>query len=142
MSENLTYSFTLRLCESDRKFFGPGVVRLLQNVQGQGSLRSAAVSMGMAYSKAWAILKHAEDVLGFPLIESKKGGRNGGGAVVTKQGQAFVDRYLAFESALRRTADDLFAELFSDGPTGEQDAEHLHPANVAEETCEDAELHN
>ena len=38
--------------DSGEKFFGEGPCRLLTAVEETGSLRAAALSMGMAYSKA------------------------------------------------------------------------------------------
>ena len=65
------------------KCFGPGLSELLRRVEEHHSLRAAAASMGMAYSKAWTILKQAEKNLGFALLLSSTGGKNGGGAVLT-----------------------------------------------------------
>ena len=47
---------TLRLLTNEERIFGPGVAELLERVQEHHSLRSAAASMEMAYSKA--ILQH------------------------------------------------------------------------------------
>ena len=47
------------------KFFGEGPFRLLRSVEKTGSLRSAALEMEMAYSKASKILKQAECALGY-----------------------------------------------------------------------------
>ena len=38
--------------EQDEKFFGEGPCRLLHAIEAEGSLRAAASSMGLAYSKA------------------------------------------------------------------------------------------
>ena len=40
-----------------------------------GSLRAAAMSMGMAYTKALAIMRRAEKNLGFPLTARRIGGK-------------------------------------------------------------------
>lgn len=129
----MRYTYTLRLLENERKFFGPGVVQLLEEVSARGSLRSAAISMGMAYSKAWSILKHAEEVLGFSLIDSKKGGKNGGGAVVTQEGRAFLERYRKFDDGLRRAADQLFEQMFAAAPALSGEREPASEAAAAEE---------
>lgn len=76
---------TVRLY-TDEKCFGPGVAMLLERVDRLHSLRSAAMDMDMAYSKAWTILRNAEKCLGFKLISSTTGGRHGGGAVLTPEG--------------------------------------------------------
>ena len=49
--------------DNDNKFFGEGPARLLHAIEEYGSLRTAALSMDMAYTKALKILKNAEVVV-------------------------------------------------------------------------------
>ena len=79
MERKMTYKLSCRLF-TDAKCFGPGVAQLLHAVQQLHSLRAAALSMDMAYSKAWTIVKNSEKALGFPLLTSTTGGKGGGGA--------------------------------------------------------------
>ena len=65
--------------ENGQKFFGEGPCRLLGLVEETGSLRCAAASMEMAYSKALKLVKQAEKALGFPLTQRSAGGKDGGG---------------------------------------------------------------
>ena len=74
-----TYSLNLKL-KTDRNFFGPGVVEVLQKIQQTGSLNLAAKEMKMSYNKAWRIVRVAEEELSFPLIIKSVGGCNGGGS--------------------------------------------------------------
>ena len=53
--------------DNDEKFFGEGPYRLLLAIEKTGSLRSASQSMGLAYSKAFRMIKNAEEALGFSL---------------------------------------------------------------------------
>lgn len=53
--------------DNDEKFFGEGPYRLLLAIEKTGSLRSASKSMGLAYSKAFHMIKNAEEALGFSL---------------------------------------------------------------------------
>ena len=49
------------LCDDDHlRFFGEGPCRLLHLIEETGSLRAAAMSMGMAYTKALAIMRRKE----------------------------------------------------------------------------------
>ena len=54
---------TVRFYAADHKVFGPGIAQLLHRVQEYHSLRAAALSMDMAYSKAWTVLRTAEEQL-------------------------------------------------------------------------------
>lgn len=48
--------------------FGKGISDLCRGVKDLGSLNAAAKSMGMAYSKAWRIIKDTEKSLGVELL--------------------------------------------------------------------------
>ena len=96
----------------DEKCFGSGIAQLLRGVQAHHSLRAAAMEMGMAYSKAWTIMRSCEAQLGFPLLHSTAGGRHGGGAVLTAEAEHLLDTYERYCRRLREAADALFAEEF------------------------------
>lgn len=106
---------TVRLY-TDEKCFGPGVAMLLERVERLHSLRSAAMDMDMAYSKAWTILRNAERCLGFKLISSTTGGRHGGGAVLTPEGERMLATYQAFAREVRSAGEELFQKHFGELP--------------------------
>ena len=88
--------------------FGPGKARLLELIDAQGSIRSAAAAMNMSYRHAWLLLQAVEDTFGAPVITTATGGAKGGGAKLTELGKAIIARYRAIESqAARATAGDL-----------------------------------
>ena len=67
----MDHKLTLRLIFSgseDSVGLGRGVVRLLEAVDETGSLNAAARGMGMAYSRAWTLLRKVEGELGFSLL--------------------------------------------------------------------------
>ena len=101
---------TLRIYGED-KCFGPGVAELLERVDHCQSLRKATMEMGMAYSKAWHILKVAEENLGFKLLSSVTGGKGGGGAELTPEAVRFLESYRRFEEAVRGYAEEAFLEI-------------------------------
>ena len=96
----------------DEKCFGPGICTLLEKVDELHSLRAAAASMSMAYSKAWTILKTSEKNLGFELLQSKTGGKHGGGATLTPEARAIIAAYEDYCSELGAYANTLFSEKF------------------------------
>ena len=87
------------LDENGEKFFGEGPFRLLRLVEETGSLRCAAASMGMAYSKALKLVSQAEKALGFPLAQRSVGGKDGGGSTLTPEGRAWLQAYEAYRDA-------------------------------------------
>ena len=102
---------TVRLF-TDEKCFGPGVAELLHRVDQCHSLRSAAISMEMAYSKAWTIIHNMEQRLGFPVLEVKIGGKHGGGATVTPEARQILEAYERYCSRINEFAKDAFREEF------------------------------
>ena len=111
MSTPLRPVISIRLFREE-KCFGPGVAQLLHRVQEHHSLRGAAISMEMAYSKAWTIVRRCEEGLGFPLLVSTTGGRNGGGATLTPEARELLEVYERYCVRLREAADTLFREEF------------------------------
>ncbi len=97
----------------EEKCFGPGIAELLRRVDEHRSLRGAAKSMDMAYSKAWTITKNAENGLGFPLLISRTGGKRGGGAALTDEARRMLAAYDSYCRRLRAYGDEIFAEEFS-----------------------------
>ena len=105
---------TPRFLQNGQRFFGPGVAELLERVREHRSLRAAAASMEMAYSKAWTVIKNSENALGFKQLASTTGGKHGGGAALTPEGQALLSAYDQFCVELRNYGDKLFAEKFGE----------------------------
>lgn len=100
--------------EDNEKFFGEGPYRLLKGVEKNGSLRSTAIEMGMAYTKAVKLIKNAENALGFPLTVRSVGGKSGGGSKLTKQGKEWLERYEAYRDACVESNKKLYEEYFKD----------------------------
>lgn len=98
--------------ENGEKFFGEGPCRLLEQVEQTGSLRCAAASMEMAYSKALKLVKQAEEALGFPLTQRSVGGRDGGGSTLTPEGREFLHKYEAYRDACVQANRELYANYF------------------------------
>ena len=100
------------LDENNEKFFGEGPARLLRGVEQTGSLRAAALSMNMAYTKALKLIRNAEAALGFALIHRCIGGRDGGGSQLTDRGKEWIQRYEAYRDACRQANSRLYLEFF------------------------------
>lgn len=113
----LKYHAKIRIYRTEKNF-GPGTVELMFRVRQAGSLSSACKQMGMAYSKAWKMVRQAEADLGFSLMEGARGGEHGGSTVLTEQGETFLNQYLAFEQEAKKVLDGLFTRHFGSGGIG------------------------
>lgn len=109
--KTLKYHSKIRIYREERNF-GPGTARLMQLVEQTGSLSAACKEMGMAYSKAWKIVKQAEADLGFALMEGSRGGESGGHTILTEDGKEFLNRYLLFTAKAEAVLDQLFEQCF------------------------------
>ena len=113
MSKELHLKLTIRLYSDDqRRCFGPGIATLLERVREHRSLRAAASSMEMAYSKAWRIIRTAEEVFGCKMLDSTTGGRHGGGAVLTPEAERLLTAYRAYQADVERYARENFQKSF------------------------------
>ena len=87
--------------------FGPGIADLCLGVREVGSLNASAKSMGMAYSKAWRIIKDTEEALGLQLLN-----RDGAhGSTLTAEGNKILDAYIALDQQMSADAKESFKAL-------------------------------
>ena len=104
------------LDEQGEKFFGEGPARLLRGVEQTGSLRAAAMSMNMAYTKALKLIRNGEAALGFELLRTAVGGKDGGGSCLTRDGKEWLQRYEAYRDACDQANRRLYLEFFPEQP--------------------------
>ena len=111
------YSLKVKLYleDSQEKFMGIGVLWLLQKIEECGSLRAAALDLGISYSKAFKMIENLEASLGQPVLERKRGGSNRIGASLTPFGLQFVALYDNFQkqckALLKEPFDDFMKNL-------------------------------
>ena len=87
--------------------FGKGISDLCRGVRSKGSLNAAAKDIGMAYSKAWRIIKETEDALGAQLLI-----RDGAhGSELTPEGKQLLDTHDAMSEKLSQEAVKLYEKL-------------------------------
>lgn len=108
---NLKPTIRLSIINPDAEsgsLFGRGIASLCLGVRETGSLNAAAKGMGMAYSKAWRIIKDTEAALDLQLLN-----RDGAhGSDLTEAGNKLLDTYLAIEEKLQKEAEELFEAAF------------------------------
>src|SRR5476649_2592152 len=77
--------------------FGPGKAELLQLVSETGSISEAAKRMSMSYMRAWSLIQTMNACFKKPVIEAARGGREHGGAELTRAGRSVLKLYRQIE---------------------------------------------
>jgi len=105
---------------SQGTYLGYGRVVLLERIREHGSISGAARSMNMSYRHAWKLVDSMNRQGSQPVVESRAGGRGGGGAVLTEAGErsvrAFWRLYDRFKAFLEEQDLELARELAAPEP--------------------------
>jgi len=99
--------------DQNGKAFGDGPYGLLKGVEKMGSLHKVASQMGMAYSKAWTLIRILEQRLGFLLLDRKVGGRSGGGSRITPQAKELMLCYGRFREEAKEAIEKIYQKHFA-----------------------------
>ena len=87
--------------------FCHGKAAVLASIRRNGSIRQAAKELKMSYRRAWRYVQDLEAGLGEPILETRVGGVEGGGARLTERAVQLLDTY---ERAHRSVASALETE--------------------------------
>jgi molybdate transport system regulatory protein len=72
-------------------FLGYGRIVLLERIREYGSITQAAKSMDMSYRHAWELVDSMNRQAPGPLVEAATGGKGGGGARLTEDGEKAIN---------------------------------------------------
>ncbi len=98
--------------EKDGKpLIGKGRAQLLEEIQRTGSIRRAASGLGLSYRHAWGIVSRISKTAGSPVVVPKRGGRRGGGSVLSDEGKELLAMYRRAEAGRSRSGLGSFEEI-------------------------------
>ena len=101
------------LDEEGKKFMGIGVLWLLRAIEETGSLRQAAQTLSISYTKAYAMISALEAQLSLPVLERRKGGNSHAGASLTPFAREYLKTYDEFQHEIKELSVSPFSQ-FSD----------------------------
>jgi molybdate transport system regulatory protein len=87
---------------------GPRYAALLEGVDKHGSIRAACGDASVSYRTAMNRLRRMERVLGAAVLETRRGGVQGGGATLTPRARAIVQVYREWRAELLVLSDQAF----------------------------------
>jgi molybdate transport system regulatory protein len=88
---------SLRIDLDAEERIGPGKIELLEHIRDFGSISAAGRAMDMSYKRAWDLVEEINRICGHAAVARQTGGRNGGGATLTRFGSSLVARYRKIE---------------------------------------------
>lgn len=105
---------------SEETFLGYGRVVLLERIKEHGSITKAAASMSMSYRHAWELVESMNSQSAKPLVIGTAGGRNGGGTVITPEGERAIEVFWGLFNKFKAFIDDLQGDLESFEVAGDE----------------------
>jgi molybdate transport system regulatory protein len=93
---------------------GPGKIQLLETIRTCGSISAAGRAMNMSYKRAWDLVDDINRICRRAAVERQKGGKDGGGAILTPFGLSLVTRYRKIERSIESAAREELLALRAD----------------------------
>ncbi|MEI8201706.1 MAG: ModE family transcriptional regulator [Bacteroidota bacterium] len=99
--ENLQLNYKIWFETNDHKgILGDGKWKLLKLIDQTGSLKEAIEQSGFTYRKTWNNLRKIEKLLGFPVLETSRGGVEGGSTTLTDEGRKIIRMFDEFHAEI------------------------------------------
>lgn len=106
----------VRVTRGDDIAIGPGKMDVLAAIREAGSISGAARNMGMSYRRAWLLVETMNSCFERPLVETATGGKSGGGARLTPEGEQVLARYVSMMVEVDAVAARHLQALLEDNP--------------------------
>jgi molybdate transport system regulatory protein len=101
----------INISNDDKLLVNQERVQLMRLIASTGSLLQASDKMGISYNKAWKMLEAVNAASASPVIEKVRGGKGGGGAVLTDYGKLILKEYEAIEKVVTQFKIKLNTEI-------------------------------
>ena len=95
-----TLKTVFRIDFPNKDRLGRGKMQLLERIAATGSISAAGRSMDMSYRRAWLLVSEMNKMFGAPVVDSQRGGKQGGGAAVTAFGEELLKHFRAMEAKI------------------------------------------
>ncbi len=109
---NIHFNYKIWLSTLEGKgIMGDGKWKILKAIEEHGSLKAATESLGLTYRRTWGDLKEIEALLGFPLLDKSRGGKDGGQTQLSPEGKRMVEAFDLFHQKVDQYMEDAFLEF-------------------------------
>lgn len=109
----LTAQFLIE--DEGRSRVGADRIRLLEAIRDRGSISAAGRHVGLSYKAAWDGVAALNNLFAKPLVVAQPGGRHGGGAQLTPEGENVIAAFHLVQKELAAVLATLESRLSADG---------------------------
>ena len=110
--KNIQFNYKIWLSTPEGKgIMGDGKWQILKAIEAHGSLKAATEALGLTYRRTWGDLKEIETLLGFPLLDKSRGGKDGGQTQLSPVGKKMVEAFDRFHQKVDHYMEDAFLEF-------------------------------
>jgi molybdate transport system regulatory protein len=88
---------------------GPRYIRLLEGVNRTGTIRGACRESGLSYRTCLSRIQRMERTLGAPMVTTRRGGAERGGAELTPAARDLIRVYRQWRGDVERASEKAFA---------------------------------
>jgi len=100
LNSNFQIEFRFWVSFDGKPLLGKGKMDLLRKIDQRGSLRKAAEELRISYRKAYYRIYSMNKAAKQPVVELKRGGKNGGVSEITTYGKKLMKEYEIIEKQL------------------------------------------
>jgi len=100
--------------QEGKGILGDGKWKILKTIQKCGSLVQACEELGITYRRTWNDLKKIEKQLGIKLMETSRGGADGGSTHLTEEGLHLIKVFDHFHQRVDKLMKQEFIRLMND----------------------------
>ncbi|RLG88072.1 MAG: MolR family transcriptional regulator [Thermoprotei archaeon] len=93
VSDELTLNIEITIMLRNKVVADKLLIEALRLAEERGSLLAACRALGISYSRIWERVARAERILGMKLVETRRGGRGGGGIKLTPIAKKLIETY-------------------------------------------------
>lgn len=101
----------IHISNDNKLLINPERIQLIRYIVTTGSLLKASEKMEISYNKAWKMLDSINKSSSSPIVEKVRGGKGGGGVILTSYGQLLLKEYEAIEFIVSKFNEKLNTEI-------------------------------
>ena len=101
---------------NEKPFIGAGRIAVLQAIDRHGSILKAAEETRISYRRIRGALRQMEQAMGLPLVQARRGGKEGGGAEITDSARELIRLFEKQQEGIMEEVNELFKKLFLNDP--------------------------